>query len=156
MQDVTLKNKFLYAFIILLIVIFFSLFVLTLHEHFKNHIISKSPSEEKKDVIKESGLVLKTNEYYIALNGEINIEIDNPKNVKYEIDIENKDIADFVEDKLIAKGIGKTPFKIKIEKEDAFSGTIYVVNGLRLRTELFDKKKKFISCNEFSEEENDI
>ena len=156
MKDLTFKSKMLYGFIIILIVIFFTLFVLTLHAHFKSKNVEKKPVEKVKDIIVESGIMLNTTEYYVAINGQINLEIENPKNVKYNVVIENPEVANYIDDKLTALSVGKTNFTIEINNFNAFNGTIYVVNGLRLRTELFDKKKRFITCNEFSEEDNDL
>ena len=100
--------------------------------------------------------MLNKTEYYIALNDIVTLDINNPKNVDYKLHIENTDIISNVDGSLKGIAIGKTGFTIEIKKFKAFNGTIYVVNGLRLKDEKFDKSKRFLSCNEFSEDENDI
>ena len=156
MKDNILKNKALFLIITILVVIFFSLFVLTLYTHFKTLKVEKKPVEKVKDIIVDSGLMLNKTEYYIALNDIVTLDINNPKNVDYKLHIENTDIISNVDGSLKGIAIGKTGFTIEIKKFKAFNGTIYVVNGLRLKDEKFDKSKRFLSCNEFSEDENDI
>ena len=157
MKESPLRYKILYTFIIILIVIYFTLFVLTLYAHFK---IADAPKKEVKQTVKkiilDNGLKLNISEYYVALNDEIKLDIENPKNIDYKITFEKPEMLIKEEEKYKASALGTTEFTIEINNFKAFSGTINVINGLRVKDEKFDKKKNFISCNEYSEEENNM
>lgn len=106
--------------------------------------------------ITNNDMMLEKTDYYVALNKTFNLNLKNPNDIEYKINIENNEIVSFENNTLTALAVGSTEFTIEIDGFKCFSGTIYVVNGLEIPKEVFNKKKKFVSCNLFTEEENDI
>ncbi len=141
-------RKRVYLIIILLIVLVSG--VLLIFDYNKN---VKNEAYIVKKIITNYGLMLNKTDYYVSLNSKIDLDISNPNNVDYIIKIDNEEI---VNSQLIAISIGYTDFSIEIKGFNCFNGRIYVVNGLVNMPELFDKSKKFIGCNQFSDEENDL
>lgn len=145
------RIKRIYLIIILLVFLSVGSLIIT---YYKKIHVKKAYVVEK--TIANYNFMLKKTEYYVSLNSKINLEIDNPNNVQYKINIVNPDIASIENNEIVAKNIGYTDFSIKIKNFNCFNGRIYVVNGIEQSKETFDKSKKFISCNQFSEEENEI
>lgn len=140
-----------YILIILIMIIILGLMIIF---GFKRNVTNEKYLIEK--VITNYGLMLNKTEYYVPINSKINLEIDNPNNVEYKINIINSEVVNIENNEVIAKNIGYTDFTIEIKDFNCFNGRIYVVNGIEETKEMFDKSKKFISCNQFSDEENEI
>ena len=145
------RIKRIYLIIILLVFLSVGSLIIT---YYKKIHVKKAYVVEK--TIANYNFMLKKTEYYVSLNSKINLEIDNPNNVQYKINIVNPDIASIENNEIVAKNIGYTDFSIEIKNFNCFNGRIYVVNGIEQSKEMFDKSKKFISCNQFSDEENEI
>ena len=107
-------------------------------------------------IITNNGLMLEKTSYYVAINDNFEIDLKNPNNIKYKINIEDENIISVNGNTLTALAVGSTGFTIEVNDFKCFSGTIYVLKGLEDPGQLFNKKKKFISCNIFSEEENNL
>ena len=147
-----MKNvRKIYILIILIMTIILGLMIIFV---FKRNVTNENYLIEK--VITNYGLMLNKTEYYVPINSKINLEIDNPNNVEYKINIINSEVVNIENNEVIAKNIGYTDFTIEIKDFNCFNGRIYVVNGIEEANEMFDKSKKFISCNQFSDEENEI
>lgn len=147
-----MKNvRKIYILIILIMTIILGLMIIFV---FKKNVTNENYLIEK--VITNYGLMLNKTEYYVPINSKINLEIDNPNNVEYKINIINSEVVNIENNEVIAKNIGYTDFTIEIKDFNCFNGRIYVVNGIEEANEMFDKSKKFISCNQFSDEENEI
>lgn len=147
-----MKNvRKIYILIILIMTIMLGLMILFV---FKRNSTNENYLIEK--VITNYGLMLNKTEYYVPINSKINLEIDNPNNVEYKINIINSEVVNIENNEVIAKNIGYTDFTIEIKNFNCFNGRIYVVNGIEEAKEMFDKSKNFISCNQFSDEENEI
>lgn len=106
--------------------------------------------------IVNNGIMLEKTNYYVAVNKSFELDLKNPNEIEYKINIDNTDLVSLENNVLTALAVGSTGFTIEIDGFKCFNGTIYVVNGMEVPNELFNKKKKFISCNLFSEEENNI
>ena len=106
--------------------------------------------------IVNNGIMLEKTNYYVAVNKSFELDLKNPNEIEYKINIDNTDIVSLENNVLTALAVGSTGFTIEIDGFKCFNGTIYVVNGMEVPNELFNKKKRFISCNLFSEEENNI
>lgn len=147
-----MKNvRKIYILIILIMTIILGLMIIFV---FKRNVTNENYLIEK--VITNYGLMLNKTEYYVPISSKINLEIDNPNNVEYKINIINSEVVNIENNEVIAKNIGYTDFTIEIKDFNCFNGRIYVVNGIEEANEMFDKSKKFISCNQFSDEENEI
>lgn len=147
-----MKNvRKIYILIILIMTIMLGLMILFV---FKRNSTNENYLIEK--VITNYGLMLNKTEYYVPINSKINLEIDNPNNVEYKINIINSEVVNIENNEVIAKNIGYTDFTIEIKNFNCFNGRIYVVNVIEEAKEMFDKSKNFISCNQFSDEENEI
>lgn len=147
-----MKNvRKIYILIILIMTIILGLMIIFV---FKRNVTNENYLIEK--VITNYGFMLNKTEYYVPINSKINLEIDNPNNVEYKINIINSEVVNIENNEVIAKNIGYTDFTIEIKDFNCFNGRIYVVNGIEEANEMFDKSKKFISCNQFSDEENEI
>ena len=145
------KDKALILFCSFLVVSFLTLFILTLYEKYsaKELVILK-----KK--VSTNGVVLNKTNYYVPLNSEVTLDIYNPNNAEYKINILDKEVISLEDGKLMARKIGYSDFSIEINNFNAYSGRIYVINGIRLPDQEFDKSKQYVACNEFSEEENKL
>ena len=144
------KKGYIVLFTITLVLVTFFM-VVTCRNYFlkdEKFVISRT--------IINNGIMLEKTNYYVALNKTFEIDLTNPNNIEYKINIDNNEIVTLENNILTARNIGSTGFSIEIDGFKCFNGTIYVANGLEIPGELFNKKKKFISCNLFSEEENDI
>lgn len=147
-----MKNvRKIYILIILIMTIILGLMIIFV---FKRNVTNENYLIEK--VITNYGLMLNKTEYYVPISSKINLEIDNPNNVEYKINIINSEVVNIENNEVIAKNIGYTDFTIEIKDFNCFNGRIYVVNGIEEANEMFDKSKKFISCNQFNDEENEI
>lgn len=143
------KNIIIMSSITLVLVVFIVFFVC------RNYFIKDEKFVISRTII-NNGIMLKKTNYYVALNKSFELNLKNPNDVDYKINIENKEVITLESNVLTAIALGSTGFTIEIDGFKCFNGTIYVTNGLEIPGELFNKKKKFISCNLFSEEENDI
>ncbi|MBE6161459.1 MAG: NlpC/P60 family protein [Firmicutes bacterium] len=137
--------------VIFLIFIFSVIFSLTVRERYKKreiYLIS--------NVVSNKGIYLNKSEYYVAINSEVELDIDNKYNINYSISFPNNDILRVENNKIIANNYGDVKFEIIVDNEKMAEGIIYVIKGLRKRDNEFDKTKTYVSCNEFSEEENEL
>ena len=138
--------------VILLSIVVFSSFIVNTIMTEKN----SSKKQKERLVITNNGIMLNKTDYYVALDDIINLDISNPYEASYELIIEDESIVATEEGVLKAVAIGSSEFIIKINGFQAFSGTIHVLNGLVIPKDSFDKSKKFITCDAFTEEENDL
>lgn len=143
------ENKLVMLISSLLVIAFIIVVILTVYEYFwkKDFFVIKK-------IIANEGLTLNKNNYYVALNSKINLKIDNPNSVKYKIEILDDDVIKNKNNILTAINFGYSDYKIKVNDYTAFEGRIYVVKGLANLKNSFDKSKEYVSCNEFSDEEN--
>lgn len=139
---------------IIIILIFVAMLSMMIFFFLRKNIVNENYLIER--VITNDSFMLKKTEYYVAADSKVNLEIDNPNNVEYKINITNPEIVSVENNELIAKNLGYTDFTIEIKNFNCFNGRIYVVNGITNMSEIFNKNKKFISCNQFSDEENEI
>jgi hypothetical protein len=151
MKKLNLK-KYIY---ILGVVIFFILIIFTILKIWQNNFVKNDNFVVSKIITNDEFMLNKTN-YYVALNSQVNLDISNPNDIEYKINIIDNNIVSNENNILTALKIGYTDFTIEINNFNCFNGRIYVVNGIENLAQNFNKSKKFISCNLFSEEENDI
>ena len=105
-----MKNvRKIYILIILIMTIMLGLMILFV---FKRNSTNENYLIEK--VITNYGLMLNKTEYYVPINSKINLEIDNPNNVEYKINIINSEVVNIENNEVIAKNIGYTDFTIEI------------------------------------------
>ena len=137
--------------VIFLVVIFLMLFTLTIYKKYKTNEIFVI----NKTVIVR-GVILTKDKYYVASSDEIKLEITNPYNVKYEVIFDNEDLIEKKDGKYYAKKNGETDFHIRLDDVNAYNGKIYIVKGLTVPKKSFDKSKDFVSCKDFTDEENKL
>lgn len=136
--------------LILIIIFLIGLSILLLKGNFKNN------EPVVKKIISNNEFMLNKIYYFVAKDSEINLNISNPKNIDYKINILDENVVSNNNNKLIALNDGYTDFTININNFNCFNGRIYVVKGIVIPPDKFDKSKKFVSCNQYTAEENII
>lgn len=145
------KSRHLIIIITLVLIVDIILLILTIEKH-----IFESKAFVIKRTTTNNGVVLNKSIYYVAYNERIILDISNPNDVEYEIVINDLNVVNKENNELVAKNIGYTDFALKINGFTSYAGRIYVLKGLEIVKEQFNKSKKIINCNSFTKEENDL
>ena len=128
------------------ILLFFSLFTFILSKNNINNNINKELTYNisfNKEI------------YYVGLNETINIDIDN-KNILYNLTIEDETIANIKDNKLTGLSYGNTEIILIKPDNTIITSKVYVVKGMVNRPKEFDYNKEYITCNYFTDKENEI
>lgn len=147
------RDVFWYLFFIIDIMLFFFFFFFIYKFIFSDKEIVKKTIEYNLEQVD-----FKVNEdtYFIAKGNNFEIDIYNPENISYDIKINNEQVAYVNNDIVFANKYGETRFNILVGNTIVYEGIIYVVKGITNRPKEFDKIKEKITCDYFSEYENDI
>lgn len=142
---------FIIILIIIILLITACLFIIILKENTK---------EVEKPVFKEQKIVYNVSfqkeKYYVGIEEEIDIGINNPDNNDYSLSIKNEEIANIIDNKVIGLNIGETELIITLPNNKTLTSTLYVVKGIVPKPNEFNKKKEYISCDSFTSEENNL
>lgn len=140
-------------FVLLGLIVFFSLF-------FVCFFIYKILNPELEDIIKYKTnyveFYLKEATYYVPVESKFKLELHNPDNIAYTVKVLDEKVASLENEELIANDFGKTDFEMYIGNMKVQTGNIYVVKGIEKVSEAFNSKKEKITCDYFTEEENDV
>lgn len=143
----TKKILKVFAFILLLISVFFITFFLVLNKDFKINFNFKQNFVDFE---------LTKKIYYVAVDHQFELEINNPENIAYLIKFENEEIVNLVDNHIKTISNGTTNFDILVGDTKIDGGTINVVKGIENMPKTFNKNKAKIACNDFTKEENDM
>lgn len=147
------RDVFWYIFLIVDILLFFFCFFFI----YKFIILDKEIVKKTIEYnLEQVDFKLNEDTYFIAKGNNFEIDIHNPENISYDIKINNEQVAYVNDDLVFANKYGKTRFNILVGNTSIYEGIIYVVKGITNRPKEFDKTKEKITCDYFSEHENDI
>ncbi len=127
------------------ILLFSSLYLYIFKEKQKNNINKNSISYNvnfEKDI------------YYIGLNETIIINIGNNEN--YSLSIDDENIAKIEDNKVTGLNHGNTDIILTLPDSTIKTSKIYVVKGMVGRPKEFNYEKSYLSCNYFTNEENNL
>ncbi len=106
--------------------------------------------------VKEENISFKKDTYYVGENETILIGINNPDNIEYELQINDENLGVLNNLELTGLTAGKTTLTLTTLQKKVIEATLYIVRGMGPRPNEFDKKKAYVSCDSFTEEENRI
>lgn len=146
-----------HIFLIIIIICILNIILFNIFYFFIYFNLNKVNNEKNLSYSKEYyDLSFNKDVYYIALNETVDIKINNENNIKYDLYIEDFDLVSLDDNKIKGLKYGNTEIVLVLPNNKTITSKIYVVNGLVLKPREFDKNKDYLSCNFFTNEENEL
>ncbi len=147
------KNK-TKTYIILSIITFLLLVLLSIgaYYYFVNN--EEIPIFKEKEIV--YNVSFQKEAYYVGIEENINININNEDNVDYKLSVASSEYA--TSELNTVKGLkpGETELVITLPNNKEIKSKLYIVKGIVPRPTEFNKKKEYVSCNSFTSTENKL